>query len=152
MTRRTLNQNMVLETPSATISTENTTHFSGRKQTSTWNDKVPQTMHKSFTDNNTVYWIALQPQSAILFSLWRFHYHIIVNCNILDLEVDKYTDVLFALFSGYPLALLHKLPVLYSAPAAVKHLLFCLEGCAICYYNFGKICGMLLSHLLYSPF
>ncbi|XP_059172838.1 lysophospholipid acyltransferase 5-like [Physella acuta] len=45
--------------------------------------------------------------------------------------------LLLSILVGYPLALLHRLPVLYSSPPIVKHILFALEGLLICYYNFG---------------
>ncbi|BFZ24003.1 hypothetical protein BsWGS_27042 [Bradybaena similaris] len=45
--------------------------------------------------------------------------------------------LLLSIFAGYPLALLHRLPLFYAAPSLVKHLLLFLEGASICYYNFG---------------
>ncbi|KAK0061464.1 lysophospholipid acyltransferase 5 [Biomphalaria pfeifferi] len=45
--------------------------------------------------------------------------------------------LILSIFIGYPLAFLHRLPLLYLAPPLLKHLLFFLEGLCICYYNFG---------------
>ncbi|KAH9513449.1 Lysophosphatidylcholine acyltransferase 3, partial [Bulinus truncatus] len=46
--------------------------------------------------------------------------------------------LILSILIGYPLALLHRLPLLYLAPPAIKHFLFALEGLCICYYNFGN--------------
>ncbi|CAG5121954.1 unnamed protein product, partial [Candidula unifasciata] len=45
--------------------------------------------------------------------------------------------LLLSILIGYPLALLHRLPLFYSAPSTLKHLVIFIEGASICYYNFG---------------
>ncbi|GFO08427.1 hypothetical protein PoB_003493200 [Plakobranchus ocellatus] len=45
--------------------------------------------------------------------------------------------LLISIFTGYLLAFLHRVPILYKAPPTLKHVMFTVEGLALCYYNFG---------------
>lgn len=83
----------------------------------------------------------LRPLTRGFHSLSSVKSHHYTNAAASLLLYILFVLICYVLITGYPLALLHRLPLFYSAPSLIKHLLLFLEGASICYYNFGKPCN-----------